>query len=104
MTKYNDLCNEFENPDHTSRLSAWLSNGCLSLRHLYHEANLVDPQSDEEITQKQMFLDTLYMKDFFKFWCIHNGKRVYREYGATNRCDSNWKDLELKDYAWNNDR
>ena len=104
ITIYNDLSDEYLNPDHTSRLSPWLSNGCLSIRHLHHEAKRLPTLNEDEKIQKSMFLDTLYMKDFYKFWCIHNGKRIYREYGISNRSCDNWKDVEQKDYAWRNDK
>jgi deoxyribodipyrimidine photo-lyase len=57
----------------SSRLSAWLSLGCISMRHVYHEV-VKHQQSTHNNQYNSMLLDLLW-RDYFRFMFKKHGQK-----------------------------
>ena len=76
----------------SSKLSPWLSNGCLSVRYLYHKvreyANKMDI-SDEEKKSLDHFIMHLYVRDWYRVYALNWGNKIFFAGGIKDE-DSKW--------------
>ena len=78
-------------PDYSSKLSPWLANGCLSVKQAYHKVALLPQNKSTE-----HFIAELFWRDFNRYWCLHNGNKVFSEYGVYDRDHYNWQtDMDI---------
>lgn len=66
--------NGFIGVNFSSKLSPWIANGSLSIRQVYH--NVV------QIEKSDFFIKHLFVRDFWKFWAMHHGNKIFFKYGA----------------------
>lgn len=71
---YTKKRHELVGEDNTSRLSPWLANGCVSVRHLYHEVERFEHKfgflNCEDSCRE--FKGNLLWRDFYRFWFLKN--------------------------------
>ena len=81
MRHYSETRNDLDGPDYSSKFSAWLANGCLSVRYVYHKTK----QYEENVKEKhstQKFVDELYWREWCHYLCLNQGDNVFHSYGV----------------------
>lgn len=84
VSHYIDTRKKLSGPDYSSKLSPWISNGCLSVRHVYHKIEKVKNESGLMALSCEKLLKKLLMRDFYKFWHMNNGRMAFAKYGIAN--------------------
>ena len=74
----------------SSKLSPWLANGSLSVRRVYHAVKKYEKDNGGPSKSTTAFIDVLLWRDFARFWCLKNDKKVFAEYGIYNRRANKW--------------
>ena len=87
---YNDTRNQLIGANYSSKLSPWLANGSLSIKTVYHKTKEFESKFGANESSK-VFIDELFWRDFNRFWCMHNGNKVFSAYGIYNRTYYSWK-------------
>ncbi|MEM9137918.1 MAG: DASH family cryptochrome, partial [Cyanobacteria bacterium P01_F01_bin.42] len=89
---YKETRNGMLNPNDASRLSAWLSLGCLSPRYIYDEVLRYEDERIENDSTYWLIFELLW-RDYFRFVCAKHGDRVFKAAG-----------LRGLNYPWKRDR
>jgi len=78
---YFDSRNGMLGGDYSTKLSPWLAAGCISPREIYSECKRYEA---ERVSNKSTYwvVFELLWRDFFRFFCIKHGNRVFFEGGA----------------------
>jgi deoxyribodipyrimidine photo-lyase len=93
----------------SSKLSPWLSIGAISIRRVYEElkAFKIKQDKDKESSGAKNFFGSILYSDYFKYWCLINGKKVFDAYGITGgsvKLKETWKtDVQLV-FRWREGR
>mmetsp|Transcript_18324 Transcript_18324/g.13174 ORF Transcript_18324/g.13174 Transcript_18324/m.13174 type:complete len:129 (+) Transcript_18324:919-1305(+) len=78
-----------------SFLSPWLACGTLSPRKVFFEL-LRFEKSNGSSKDTVKYFDEVMWRDFYKYWCMHHGNRIFSEYGIHERSHYNWQtDMEI---------
>ena len=91
LSEYKETINGLIGPDYSSKFSAWLANGSISPKQIYHEVK----KYEKEITSNQStywLIFELIWRDFFKYVSLKHGSKIFKLEGILDRS------LE-----WNND-
>ncbi len=91
LSEYKETRNGLIGPDYSSKFSAWLANGSISPKQIYHEVK----KYEKEITSNQStywLIFELIWRDFFKYVSLKHGSKIFKLEGILDRS------LE-----WNND-
>ena len=75
--------------NYSSKLSPWLANGSISIKHVYYETKKYEKKHGHS-NETKVFLDELFWRDFNRFWMLHNGAKAFSSYGIYNRTYYNW--------------
>ncbi|MCM8567920.1 DASH family cryptochrome [Gramella jeungdoensis] len=84
--------------DYSSKLSAWLANGCISPRYIYHEIK----RFEKEVKSNQgtyWLIFELMWRDFFKYISLKHGNDIFKIGGILNKKLS-WKQEEEAFQNW----
>jgi len=78
---YFDSRNGMLGGDYSTKLSPWLAAGCISPREIYTECKRYEA---ERVSNKSTYWVVFEMlwRDFFRFFCMKHGNRVFFEGGA----------------------
>ena len=69
--------------EYSSKLSMWLANGCISARNLYWKVKEYEENSRPNESTKAFAFELLW-RDFFKFYTLKFGKRLFYLSGCAN--------------------
>jgi len=95
LATYKETRNGLLGANYSSKLSPWLANGSLSIRKVYHETRRFENEYERNDSTKH-FIDELFWRDFFHFWCRHHGMKIFSSYGIYDRSHYRWQtDLEI---------
>ncbi|KAJ1425310.1 DNA photolyase, FAD-binding/Cryptochrome, partial [Ochromonadaceae sp. CCMP2298] len=99
LKDYFEMRNGMLGEAYSSKLSPWLAAGCISPRQIYHAAKRYE--SERGIANKSTYwlVFELIWRDFFRFFCIKHGKRVFMEGGACS-VSKPWNTDEEKIRRW----
>jgi deoxyribodipyrimidine photo-lyase len=86
---YKQTRDGFIGPDFSSKLSPWLSNGCLSIRRAYWETKRYEKEKKANPSTTH-FISELFWRDFFRFWCLSHGNQIFSAYGILKRANNVW--------------
>ncbi|APG61266.1 DASH family cryptochrome [Christiangramia salexigens] len=92
LKDYKNTRNGMTGIDYSSKLSAWLANGCTSPKLLYYEVK----SFEKEIISNQStywFIFELIWRDFFKYISLKHGNTLFRQGG-----------ILIKPLKWNEDK
>ena len=70
--------------DYSSKLSAWLANGSISAREVYHQVK----QFEKEIKKNQdtyWLIFELIWRDYFKYISLKHGNKIFQLHGLKNQ-------------------
>ncbi len=84
---------------HSSRFSAWLAQGCLSPKMVYHHLRAYEQQrgASESV---QSLLHSLLMRDFLRLMVKKHGFKVFEKGGIIEVADPRWRDDERLLQRW----
>ena len=83
IQNYKKERNGFVGENYSSKLSPWLANGCLSIKKVYHR--VLEWQKEEPETRSvDHFVKHLFVRDFWKYWALHFGPKIFHQYGSIN--------------------
>eukprot|EP00927_Polykrikos_kofoidii_P071568 TRINITY_DN67827_c0_g1_i1.p1 TRINITY_DN67827_c0_g1~~TRINITY_DN67827_c0_g1_i1.p1 ORF type:complete len:702 (-),score=91.66 TRINITY_DN67827_c0_g1_i1:67-2172(-) len=90
---YHRTRNQLHGANHSSHLSPWLANGCLSPRTVYWRAKVYESSQEGSSTKKQpgnfdhvgKFVFELCWRDYFRFYCARFGARIFFSGGPAGR-------------------
>ena len=87
LENYRDTCNQLLGSEFSSKLSPWIANGSLSVRHLYHEIRKFE-QARGECESTRWAICELLWRDFFHFNALKHGISLFAKGGvqSSNSC------------------
>eukprot|EP00892_Ulva_mutabilis_P004025 jgi/Ulvmu1/1995/UM012_0157.1 len=80
VATYFDTRNGMIGGDYSTKFSPWLADGCLSPRTVYHELKRYEAARTENKSTYWVVFELLW-RDYFKFFCIKHGTRIFFEGG-----------------------
>jgi len=95
LETYKDTRNGMIGANYSSKISPWLANGCLSIRQVLVKLEEFETKIKKNASTKH-FVDELFWRDWFRYYCMAHEDGVFREYGPSGRSQSKWtanKDL-----------
>lgn len=100
LSHYKNTRNGLIGPNYSSKLSAWLANGCISAKQIYYEVK----KYENEITSNQStywLIFELIWRDFFKYVSLKHGNKIFKIGGILEK-DLNWNHDEERLAEWIN--
>lgn len=100
LSHYKNTRNGLIGPNYSSKLSAWLANGCISAKQIYYEVK----KYENEITSNQStywIIFELIWRDFFKYVSLKHGNKIFKIGGILEK-DLNWNHDEERLAEWIN--
>ena len=80
LSTYKKERNGFVGENYSSKLSPWLANGCLSIKKVYHR--VIEWAKEEPERNVDHFVKHLFVRDFWKYWALHYGNKIFQKYGS----------------------
>ncbi len=77
---YFDTRNEMLGADYSTKFSAWLAQGCLSPKKIYHELKAFEKQQGENKSTYWIFFELLW-RDFFRLIAKKHGNKLFLKGG-----------------------
>lgn len=77
---YFDTRNEMLGADYSTKFSAWLAQGCLSPKRIYHELKAFEKQQGENKSTYWIFFELLW-RDFFRLIAKKHGNKLFLKGG-----------------------
>ena len=90
VAHYDDTRNQLIGANYSSKLSPWLQNGAISCRRIYWKVKEFEKNHKANESTK-VYIDELFWRDFQRYWCMHNGNKMFSEYGIYDRTYYAWK-------------
>jgi deoxyribodipyrimidine photo-lyase len=81
IQSYKETRNGMMDWNHSSKLSAWLSQGCLSARSIYHEIKRYESEVCSNDSTYWMIFELLW-RDYFKFFSKKYGVKIFSPGGV----------------------
>ncbi len=98
LSKYKETRNGLIGEEYSSKLSAWLANGSISPRQIYHE--IINYEKEVKSNQSTYWLIfELIWRDFFKYVSLKHGNKIFQLRGILNN-DLEWHRDEQKLKEW----
>lgn len=94
VASYFDTRNGMLGGDFSSKFAPWLAAGCLSPRYVYHQVKRYEAQRTSNKSTYWLIFEMIW-RDFFRFYALKHGSKIFLEGGVSGR-KLNWtKDEEL---------
>lgn len=87
LRTYKETRNGLIGPDFSSRLSAWLSNGCISAQAVFHEIRRYEAKKGANESTYWLFFELLW-RDYFHFLARSQGSKLFRFHGLSKQRSS----------------
>ena len=100
LKTYKETRNGLVGTEYSSKLSAWLANGSISARTIYHEVK----KFEREVTSNQStywLIFELIWRDFFKYISLQHGDQIFKLEGILDK-DYDWSTDSQKIEQWIN--
>ncbi|WP_378175690.1 DASH family cryptochrome [Aquimarina sp. SS2-1] len=91
LSYYKKTRNGLVGENYSSKFSAWLANGCISPRTIYHKLKAYEKQIEKNQSTYWLFFELIW-RDFFKYVSLKHGSNLFKLRGILK-----------KDYAWSYD-
>ena len=83
LKNYKTTRNELLGGDYSSKLSPWLSLGCISARSVYFELKRYEQERKKNTSTYWLFFELLW-RDFFRFMAKKHGSKIFLINGLTS--------------------
>ena len=84
IASYKETRNGFDGWDFSSRLSAWLSNGCISPKQILHELNEYEKQRNKNESTYWLFFELLW-REFFHWQHHKHAAKFFKKSGVQGK-------------------
>ena len=91
VKNYKETRNELVGGDYSSKFSAWLAQGCLSPKQVYHELKRYEAGRGDKESGYWIFFELLW-RDFFRFMAKKYGNKIFFKGGTREQVDSTLRD------------
>ncbi|TSE05817.1 DASH family cryptochrome [Aquimarina algiphila] len=92
LSRYKKTRNGLLGKEYSSKLSAWLANGSISPRIIYHEVKKYEKQITKNDSTYWLIFELIW-RDFFKYISLKHGNNIFKMGG-----------ILCKDYQWKNNK
>ncbi len=99
LQHYFETRNGLIGADYSTKLSAWLSTGCLSSRYVYAEVKRYEAERVENKSTYWLIFELLW-RDFFHFTAAKHYNRFFAQNGYNNSPKREWDDNWEKFEKW----
>jgi deoxyribodipyrimidine photo-lyase len=90
INTYDDSRNELTGEDCSSKFSAWLSQGCLSPKMIYHELKKFETENGSSKSTYRMYF-SLLRRDFFRLIGKKYNNCIFQKGGTVKQANPDWK-------------
>jgi deoxyribodipyrimidine photo-lyase len=90
INSYDERRNELLGDNFSSKFSAWLSQGCLSPKMIYHELKKFESERGDNKSIYSMYL-ALLRRDFFRLIGKKHGNNIFLKGGIVKKANPDWK-------------
>ncbi len=97
LRTYKETRNGLLGPDYSSKLSAWLSHGCLSPRLVYEEVRRYETERIKNDSTYWLIFELLW-RDYFRFVALKYGNRLFKPSGI--KLNVNYNGRQDEDVFW----
>jgi deoxyribodipyrimidine photo-lyase len=98
LATYFDTRNGMLGGDYSSKLAPWLALGCVSPRYIESEVRRYESQRTENKSTYWLLFELLW-RDYFKFFALKHGDKLFHVHGITQK-QMPWKDDKKILEAW----
>lgn len=91
IKNYKETRNELVGGDYSSKFSAWLAQGCLSPKQVYHELKRYESERGDNEAGYWIFFELLW-RDFFRFMAKKYGNKIFFKGGTREQVDPTLRD------------
>lgn len=92
LSYYKKTRNELIGKNYSSKLSAWLANGCISARTIYYEVKKYEQEIGKNDSTYWLIFELIW-RDFFKYNSLKHKNGIFKKEGILQR-----------EYEWKTDR
>jgi len=78
---FQDTHTELRGPNYSTKFSAWLAQGCLSPKMIYHELKQYEEEKGENKSTYQLFQGLMW-RDFLRFMAKKHGSKIFKKGGV----------------------
>ena len=90
IKSYDESRNDLIGEDYSSKSSAWLSQGCLSPKMIYHELKTFESEFGESKSTYRMYF-SLLRRDYFRLIGKKYGNSIFLKGGPLDQSNRDWK-------------
>ncbi len=87
---YKDMRDQLFGDDYSTKFSAWLAQGCLSPKMIYHELREYEAQYGENKSTYLIFYH-LMLRDYLRFMAKKYGNNIFYKAGPQDEADPRWR-------------
>ena len=87
---YKETRNGLLGGDYSSKLSAWLAQGCISPKQVYHELKKYEAERGSNESTYWLFFELLW-RDFFRLMAKKHEEKIFLQGGTKGEGDKKWK-------------
>jgi deoxyribodipyrimidine photo-lyase len=98
LRSYKETRNGMLNTDDSSKLSPWLSLGCLSPRYVFEEVGRYETKRIKNDSTYWLIFE-LRWRDYFRFICSKHGNNIFKP-GGMQKLNLPWKQDEKRFEQW----
>jgi deoxyribodipyrimidine photo-lyase len=98
---YEETRNGLVGGDYSSKLSVYISNGCLSPKMIYHELKKYEAERGSNTSTYWLFFELLW-RDFFRLMGKKYGNKIFQKGGILGKPDKSWQENERTFQIWAN--
>ncbi len=99
IAQYKETRNGLLGADYSSKFSAWLAQGCLSPKQIYHELCAYEQQVTKNESTYWMFFELLW-RDFFRIMGKKYGNKIFFKTGLNGQADPAWTNDRRRFDTW----
>lgn len=90
IKEYKETRNGLLGGDYSSKFSAWLAQGCLSPKQIYHEVKKYEAERGANKSTYWMFFELLW-RDFFRLMAKKYGEKIFLQGGTKGEANEEWE-------------
>ena len=100
LSRYKETRNGLIGTNYSSKLSAWLGNGSISPRQIYHEVKKYETEIESNQSTYWLIFELIW-RDFFKYISLKHANKIFKIGGILEK-DLAWGKDNEKFKAWKN--
>ncbi len=90
ISTYKETRNELIGSDYSTKFSAWLAQGCLSPKKIYHEVKAYEDKNGANDSTYWVIFELMW-RDFFRLMGKKHGDKIFHKKGFKEKNHPEWK-------------